>query len=324
VRPLLRRLAAQPDVAVTLLTRDADNVDAYHQLVGTTVQVAPLRAAWTNRHFECVWYPWNGIRFPARAPSVVTINDDFAFAFPATDIVGRWREQRPIRRAIRTATRIATISGWSREALITRFAVPAARIDLLPLAPDPFFTPGHEASPYGQPFILTVGAGETRKNVGFLIDAFNDAYPSGGVTLIIVGALPHPVAQRVHRLGRRAIVLDRPSDEELRRLYRTAAAVAVPSRAEGFGLVAAEAQACGAVVIASNTTALPEAVGSAGILLDPHDRGAWRDAIRRIVDDPSGMATLRLTAAARWVGISPDGTLEALRAAFERAIDNRP
>jgi glycosyltransferase involved in cell wall biosynthesis len=320
VRHVLRQLAAQPDVAVTLLVRDTANVAAYHQLVGDIVDIAPLRSARDSRSYECVWYPWNGMRFAARAPALVTINDDFAFAFPAADVVGRWREQRPIRRAIRSAARIVTISNWARAALATRFALDAQRIDVIALAPDPFFAPGFDASPYAQPFVLTVGAGEARKNVEFLVDVFGATFATADVKLVIVGAPTRGIAQRVRALGSRVSVIAHCSDPELRRLYRTAAAVAVPSLAEGFGLVAAEAQACGGVVIASNRSALPEAIGAAGILIDPTDREAWSDALRRCLSDPTGHAALRGAAAARWNDTSADGTLESLRAALERTI----
>jgi D-inositol-3-phosphate glycosyltransferase len=113
-------------------------------------------------------------------------------------------------------------------------------------------------------------------------------------------------------------------DEQLRRLYRTAAVVAVPSLAEGFGLVAAEAQACGAAVIAANTGALPEAVGNAGRLIDPHDCAGWRDALRELVGNPELRAGYGARAAARWASVSNQRTTLGLLAALERSVDNHP
>jgi D-inositol-3-phosphate glycosyltransferase len=99
--------------------------------------------------------------------------------------------------------------------------------------------------------------------------------------------------------------------------------VAVPSLAVGFGLVAAEAQACGAVVIASTTSALPEAVGSAGLLVDPTDAEGWRRGLRDLVENPSMRATYATRARERWRDTSIDATLDALLVAFERARDDR-
>ena len=72
-----------------------------------------------------------------------------------------------------------------------------------------------------------------------------------------------------------------------------------PSLYEGFGLQAAEALACGTPVIASNTTSLPEVVGDAGILLDPHDVAGFAEAMRRVADDGTLAADLQAKALAR-------------------------
>jgi glycosyltransferase involved in cell wall biosynthesis len=61
--------------------------------------------------------------------------------------------------------------------------------------------------------------------------------------------------------------------------------VALPSLDEGFGLPALEAMSAGIPIVASNRGALPEVVGSAGVLLDALDADAWADAIERLVTD---------------------------------------
>jgi glycosyltransferase involved in cell wall biosynthesis len=45
--------------------------------------------------------------------------------------------------------------------------------------------------------------------------------------------------------------------------------------------------ACGAPAVVSNVASLPEVVGDAGILLDPHDPPAWTEAMRRLAEDPT-------------------------------------
>jgi len=90
------------------------------------------------------------------------------------------------------------------------------------------------------------------------------------------------------------------SDELLRALYRNASAVLVPSLAEGFGLVAVEAMACGAPVVAADAAALPEATEGLALLLDPCDVGAWAQAIRELFDDEGLASGLRARAAARF------------------------
>ncbi len=93
--------------------------------------------------------------------------------------------------------------------------------------------------------MLAVGTGETRKNVAFLIDVFERAFPGRDVLLAIVGNPETTLRARLRAAHAPIATSEHVDDEQLRRLYRTAAAVAVPSLAEGFGLVAAEAQACG-------------------------------------------------------------------------------
>jgi glycosyltransferase involved in cell wall biosynthesis len=239
VRAVLRGLVRRPDIALTLLVREPRAAAAYRAIVGDRIDVAPLSAARKSRTFDRVWYPWNGMRFRSRAPALVTINDDFAFTYPARGFVARRREQHPIRRAVRDAAHIVTISAWSRAALIERFGLRAGRISILPLAPDAYFSPGQETSPFGEPFVLAVGAGEARKNVAFLIDVFERAFPQGDVRLVLVGDPDATVVARLRAATVPIATLTHVADERLRRLYRTAAAVAVPSLAEGFGLVAA-------------------------------------------------------------------------------------
>lgn len=300
VRRIVRDLAALPGVELTLLVRDPERAAAYSEIIGPRVRVAALASARRRRVYDVVWYPWNAMRFRAAAPVLVTINDDFAFRFPARGMIARRRERAPIRLAIKSADRIATISAWSRAALAERFGLDPQTIALIPLAPDPYFAPGVDRAPFAERFVLAVGSGELRKNVAFLADVMMRAFPQGDVRLVLVGTFDEHTRKRLRKADvpfSETPVID---DAELRSLYRTATVTAVPSLAEGFGLVAAEAQACGSSLLAANTSALPEAAGDAGVLLDPAFRDAWVDALRAIVSDPLLNATLRARSAARW------------------------
>jgi len=68
-------------------------------------------------------------------------------------------------------------------------------------------------------------------------------------------------------------------------LYAAARALVFPSLYEGFGFPVLEAMLCGAPVIASNTSSLPELVGEAGLLVDPLDVRAIAQAMQRITPD---------------------------------------
>ena len=74
-------------------------------------------------------------------------------------------------------------------------------------------------------------------------------------------------------------------DADLPPLYAGADAVLVPSLYEGFGFPVLEAMRCGAPVITSNTSSLPEVAGDAALLVDPRDVAAIAAAIGRLVND---------------------------------------
>jgi glycosyltransferase involved in cell wall biosynthesis len=69
--------------------------------------------------------------------------------------------------------------------------------------------------------------------------------------------------------------------------YSAATVFVYPSLAEGFGLPPLEAMACGTPVIVSNTTSLPEVVGSAALSVAPDNVVAWRDALVTLLTDAS-------------------------------------
>jgi glycosyltransferase involved in cell wall biosynthesis len=301
VRSVLRAACADPDIELTLLSlRRGDDRAIAAEVPGATVERGS--AASERGRADVVWYPWNGARFPSVAPSLVTIYDAFAFDEPARGVLERRKEQEPIRRAAHAAAKIATISRWSRERIVARLAVPRENIVVIPPAPDPFFFPGRgDALPEAlreRRFVLLVGVREPRKNARLALSACARALHDGE-TLVVVGEL-NPADARLARKLRVPLGSIGASDEVLRALYRQAALVLVPSLAEGFGLVAVEALACGAPVLAANTSALPEAVEGLAPLLDPSDIDAWAQAIRRVLDDPSYAGGLRARGAARF------------------------
>jgi D-inositol-3-phosphate glycosyltransferase len=112
-------------------------------------------------------------------------------------------------------------------------------------------------------------------------------------------------------------------------VYRAADLVAVPSYSESFGLVAIEAQACGTPVIAAAVGGLPVAVrdGVSGALVSSHDVEDWAETIAAMLDRVRGQGTHRRgpaemsrAAVVHAAGFSWDRTVDALLAAYGRAI----
>jgi glycosyltransferase involved in cell wall biosynthesis len=311
-RTILTDFRERADLAITLLVRDPSHVPILQNEFGCAVETA--RAARTRR-FDAVWYPWNGVRFELPAPKMVTVHDAFAFTHPAGDPIARWRERRPIRRALRIADRLATVSDWSANELARACAVDASRFSIIAPVPDPFWQP-MPAQPVLRPYVLFVGGPDERKNAVTLFGAFERAFPDGDVTLVVAGTLRDADEATLRDSN---IVHDRvrPDDEHLRELYQHAYAVAIPSVAEGYGIMAVEAMACGAAVIAADAAALPESCDGAALLVPPLDRDAWSAALRRVIEDDALRADLRRRSLARAARIDRDApanqTLRLLR-----------
>ncbi len=106
--------------------------------------------------------------------------------------------------------------------------------------------------------------------------------------------------------------MGRVSDEELVALYRGAAAYVDATLYEGFGFQPLEAMACGAPVVASSSTSIPEVVGDAAVLVDPRNAGALADALARVLEEDGLAADLRRRGLERAREFTWDRTVDAL------------
>ena len=114
---------------------------------------------------------------------------------------------------------------------------------------------------------------------------------SAGDTIVIAGGAgtSHDAPRRlVERLGTvtRAIFTGYITREALRALYGSALAFVFPSLSEGFGLPVLEAMQCGAPVITSHLTSLPEVAGDAAIQVEPRLPSQIARAMQALVDNP--------------------------------------
>ena len=148
----------------------------------------------------------------------------------------------------------------------------------------------------GAPFVLNVGSSLPRKNRAGVLRIFarlKDEWPAG--RLIFAG---EPLPDDLRRLARSLDVADRvtemvkPADALLEALYNGAVALLFPSRFEGFGWPAVEAQACGCPVLCSDAGSLSEVVGQSAFVRTPDDEEAFAGELRRLLADE--------TARSRW------------------------
>jgi glycosyltransferase involved in cell wall biosynthesis len=318
-RPVLRAACDDDRFEVTLLADKPSDLRALRaEFAGTRLR--STRSARRKGRYDVAWFPFNGMRYSVAAPAIVAINDAFAFTEPHRELIARSREQSPIRRAAREGSRFVTISKWSRAEVARELGIPFDRIDVIVPAPDPFWHPGPADELPGalerSRFALVVGVGEARKNVRLAIDACARSFDRPDELLAIVGRLSDDDRAFARSLGVRAGEIS-ASDAMLRALYRRASVVLVPSFAEGFGLVAVEALACGAPVLAADATALPEATAGAATLLDPTDTAAWARAIRTLFDDEAAASAARARAIARFASFDRSAPVRRMLALLD-------
>ena len=157
-----------------------------------------------------------------------------------------------------------------------------------------------------RPFLLHVGSTIPRKRIDVLLDVFagvRERRPE--LRLVQVGGVwTAAQAEQIERLGLAAALVQVRglTREQLAELYRRAAVVLLPSEAEGFGLPAIEALACGACVIATDIPVLRETGGDAILRCPLADVAAWSQTIGRVLADPASAPSreLRLAQASRY------------------------
>ena len=238
--------------------------------------------------------------FVPGARNIYTIHDLVPLLFPGM-VKNGVEEYRRICAAIaRRGEYIVTVSECSRHDIITMFDVPQERVINCYQPYDPADSAAFEPAATldrwklaEKGYFLFFGAIEPKKNVGRLLEAY---IRSGVKTpLLIVAAGGWGCDTERRRLEELAqdptsgiIFQDYLPRRALVELIRGARATLFPSLYEGFGLPVLESMALGTAVVASNVSALPEIVGEAGLLIDPHSITSISDGIRLIDSDPEG------------------------------------
>lgn len=262
---------------------------------------------------DCVdvfWSPRHHLplQLPRGIARVVTVHDLVWKRFPQTMRRFNWLLERVLMApSLQRADSIIAVSEFTRGEIAALYPDVALRCAVVHEAAEPERTHFENTIPLPrEPYFLFVGTLEPRKNLMRLLQAFALALPqlSDSYKLLIAGAggwgdvdLP----AELQRLGieRNVALLGRVSEYELQALYSAAYALVMPSLYEGFGLPALEAMSHGKPVIASNCGALPEVVGDAGILVDPHSTQAISSAIQALATEQSLMVKLALKAKQR-------------------------
>ncbi|SMC09482.1 glycosyltransferase family 4 protein [Nitratiruptor tergarcus] len=204
-------------------------------------------------------------------------------------------------KSIEKSTKIVTISEFTKQELINLNLCDEEKIEVIYNGIDPKFRPTTQSEFVSvaqkhnlqyQNYFLFVGTLEPRKNLRNLLAAYlqylkTTNHPTPLVLAGGIGWRSEHFDDLLQKASNSGYVkrLGYVSEEELIALYGGAKAFIFPSFYEGFGLPPLEAMACGTPVIASNSSSIPEVIGDAGLLIDPHDTKQIRQALHQMDED---------------------------------------
>jgi glycosyltransferase involved in cell wall biosynthesis len=315
---------------------DAASADGYRSLR----DMWAISRALAREPGDCIFFPtvYSYVPVLSSKPIVAGIHDVIAERLPQ-HVFDSARARRfwsaKVWLAARQAARVMTVSAHAADGIAAHLGVERSRIAVVGEAPAAVFAPGIDLLPgrraleaAGIPaegrFFLYVGGIAPHKNIGALLDAVQTL--PADVRLVLAGDVEHDnflsaypaLKERASALGGgRVVFTGRLEDGAIAALMRLAQALVLPSFDEGFGLPAIEAAACGGAVIATRNSAMPEVLGEAALLIDPHDASSLRTALGRVLDDPVLRASLGERAALRARACTWDAAARRLIAMFE-------
>ncbi|MFA5171071.1 MAG: glycosyltransferase family 1 protein [Sulfuriferula sp.] len=245
-------------------------------------------------------------KFTDTPPTAVILYDLIPFLnqadYLANTVLQQWYDEK-LTYLSKTDMCLA-ISESSRQEAINHLQFPAERIVNISAACDEVFYKRtipvdvrntlHERWHITRPFVFYSGASDPRKNHIRLIDAYANLPINIRNThqLIIAGMMPpdhietfKKHAQAVGLAANEMLIIGHIDDETMVNLYNLCQCFIFPSWHEGFGLPALEAMACGAVVIGSNASSVPEVIGNPEALFDPLDTTAITAKLEQALTD---------------------------------------
>ncbi len=228
---------------------------------------------------------------------VMTIHDMIHVFYPnpkESSVFHRIYYNMIVKRAARNTDKIITVSENSKRDIVDYLNVPPEKIVVTYNAVDGNFRRSNDdrveetKGRFGinGRFILYVGNQKPHKNVGLLIDAYQQLKGKTNHQLVIVGQ-----KNRLFQNGLRdrklegVIFVGEVPDELLPHFYSGADVFVSPSLYEGFGLPIIEAFACETPVVAIRTPSVGEILGNAGLIVDAGRPDELANAIYKVLSD---------------------------------------
>ena len=272
-----------------------------------------MSRALSSARADLVFFPsvYTFVPLMRRVATVVTIHDVIAERFPSlifSTARARLFWQAKVWAARAQAHRILTVSEHAARGVRDVFGVPSTRLRVTGEAPAAVFrriddraavTAAMEARGLepDMEVVAYVGGLSPHKNLGALIRTFTRLVaelPERRLHLLLIGDYEHDVFLSDYPALRTLIDRDcqgrvtltgRLEDAEIALLLNGVRAFVLPSFDEGFGLPAVEAAACGAAVIATRASAMPEVLGDAALYIDPSLDDSVHEALHRVLTD---------------------------------------
>ena len=244
--------------------------------------------------------------------------------------------------SLRRSDVLLALSEHARAEAIALLPMPADRVTVVSSAASAVFRPPvlepetlkALCARYGvtRPFVMHAAGFDGRKNVANLVSAYArlPAPLRAAHQLVLVGSIDAGERGRIVALvGREGLnatdvlLLGRVPDETLAALYGYCTLFVLPSLQEGFGLPALEAMACGAPVIGSDATSIPEVIGRRDALFDPTDVDSIAARMHAVLSDRAFAGVLREHGVRRASEFSWETTARRALEAMEDAVLRR-
>lgn len=258
-------------------------------------------------------------------PTVLTLHDMLYWSHPdfmSTPLFTgpvKWME----RVAVRNAKRVITISSASADEIVKYLGVPREHLDIVPLAGERLEGVDRSLAGIEGPLILAMGNRRPHKNWEALLYALSLLPSEERPRVVITGGRGEdPLAPLAAGLGLEPWVDLRGwvGEEEVRHLYSTASALAIPSKAEGFSLPTLEAMAAGVPVLLSDIPVHRFVGGDAAEFFEPDDHHRLAELMRAVSREPIMQAELAAAGLVRASEFSWRRTAEQTLRTFDLAI----
>jgi glycosyltransferase involved in cell wall biosynthesis len=246
------------------------------------------------------------------------------------------REHREVkyRAFCEQALMVAAASTWIRDDLLAHYALPSAKVCVVPMAsvladyPQPSAAQRESLrARLPERFLYYPAQTYPHKNHLRLLEALALLRDDHSLLVSVVfsgGITPHAkvIDQAITRLRLQDQVfrLGYVSQSEVQALYQMAAGLVFPSLFEGWGLPITEAMSVGLPIVCARTTHLPQLVADAGLLFDPLDARDMAQAIQRLWTDEALRASLKTCGLARAALFTWEATARHFSAHYHRLL----